>query len=130
MYEWIDHVSEVELRVRADTAEAVVAEATAALADVLGEPVGDGRVRRALSVSGRDRAGLLAAWLEELVFLAEQEGLVAESVAGVRFGRDRLSGEVVARAGRAAHLVKAVTYHRLALEQDADGWWGRAVLDV
>ena len=68
MYEWIDHTSEVELRVRGDSAEEVVAEATAALADVLGEPCGDGRVTRALTVAARDPAGLFAAWLEEVVF--------------------------------------------------------------
>jgi len=130
VYEWIDHTSEVELRVRADSAEGVVAQATTALADVLGEPEGDDRVTRPLSVSARDRAGLLAAWLEEVVFLADDEGLVPEGVAGLSFESGSLHGRVVARRGRPAHLVKAITYHRLALEEDADGWWGRAVLDV
>ena len=129
MHDWFDHTSELELRVRADSAEGVVAEATAALSDVLGEPAG-GSVIRELTVAARDPAGLLAAWLEEVVFLAEQEGLVPERARGLELGAAALHGEVVARRGRPAHLVKAVTYHRLALERDAGGWWGRVVLDV
>ena len=129
MYEWIDHTSEIELRVRAASAEWVVAEATAALGELLGEADGS-RVTRPLSVEARDPAGLLAAWLEEVVFLAEHDGLVPERAEGLDLASDALQGSVVARRGRPAHLVKAVTYHRLALEQDEDGWWGRAVLDV
>ena len=132
MHEWFDHTSELELRVRADSPEAVVADATAALGEVLGEPAGGegGRVTRSLAVAARDPAGLLAGWLEEVVFLAEHEGLVAERAQGLELAPDALRGEVVARRGRPAHLVKAVTYHRLALERDEQGWWGRAVLDV
>lgn len=129
MYEWIDHTSEIELRVRAGSAEQVVVEATTALGEMLGEPDG-GTITRELTVAAHDPAGLLAAWLEEVVFLAENEGLVAERAQGVVLAPDALHGEVVARPGRAAHLAKAVTYHRLALERDEDGWWGRAVLDV
>ncbi len=129
MHEWLDHTSELELRVRADSPEGVVADATAALAEVLGEPEG-GPVARELAVAAGDPAGLLAAWLEEVVFLAEHEGLVPERAHGLELARDELHGEVVTRPGRPAHLVKAVTYHRLALEQDEDGWWGRVVLDV
>ena len=129
MYEWFDHTSELELRVRADTAEGAVADATAALAEVLGEPEG-APVTRELAVSARDPASLLAAWLEEVVFLAEHEDLVAERAQGLELAADELRGEVVARPGRPAHLVKAVTFHRLALEQHERGWWGRVVLDV
>ncbi len=129
MHEWLEHTSELELRVRADSAEGVVADATAALAEVLGEPEGPPVAQRLAVVAG-DPAGLLAAWLEEVVFLAEHEGLVPERAQGLELTRDELHGEVVARPGRPAHLVKAVTYHRLALEQDDDGWWGRVVLDV
>jgi len=130
MHEWVDHTSELELRVRGDTPEAVVAEATRALGEVLGEPGEGDPVTRPLAVSARDPAGLLAAWLEEVVFLAEHDGLVPDRAQGLQLAPDALRGEVVARPGRPAHLVKAVTYHRLALERDEDGWWGRAVLDV
>src|ERR671934_2881521 len=80
MYRWIDHTSELELHIEAPSEEAVFEDAARALAELLG---GDGRdldsaesVSREVTVEADDRAALLAAWLEELVFLAETEGVV------------------------------------------------------
>jgi SHS2 domain-containing protein len=130
VYEWLDHTSELELRVRADSATAVIAEATAALAEVLGEPAGGPEAIRTLAVTARDPAGLLAGWLVAVVLLAEHDGLVPVRAQALELADGALRGEVVARPGRASPLVKAITYHRLALERDERGWWGRAVLDV
>jgi SHS2 domain-containing protein len=129
MHEWVDHTSELELHVAAPSAEEVVAEATAALGELLGEPEG-GALTRRIEVEARDTAGLLAAWLEEVVFLAEHDALIASAARDVELGPGRLRGNVIARRGRPSHLVKAVTYHRLELEGGEAGWEGRAVLDV
>jgi protein archease len=130
--EWVDHTSELELHVAATSAPGAVAEATAALGEILGEPEAGAPVaERALEVEARDPAGLLAAWLEEVVFLAEHDGLIAHGADGLDVGADRLRGRVLARPGRPSNLVKAVTYHRLMLEPGGDGAWrARVVLDV
>ena len=82
MYRWIDHTSELELHVEAASDRAVLEEATDALAELLrrgddgrGEPA-----TREVVVEADDRAALLAAWLEELVFLAETEAAIPERV--------------------------------------------------
>ena len=130
MREWVDHTSELELHVQAPSAEAAVGEATAALGEILGEPT-DAPVTRALEVEAGDPAGLLAAWLEELVFLAEQDALIAQEASDVALEKTRLRGRLVARRGRPSHLVKAVTFHRLALEPRETGQWhATVVLDV
>ena len=129
VHEWIDHTSELELRVHAGSAGGVVEGATKALGELLGEPEGPPTLR-ALAVAAPDPAGLLAAWLEELVFLAEDEALLAGGASRVELAADALRGEVLVRPGRPSYLVKAVTYHRLALEPDDAGWRGNVVLDV
>ena len=129
MYEWVDHPSELELRVAAHTAEEVVADATAAMGDVLGEPDGEPFTRE-LAVEAGDPGGLLAAWLEELVFLSEHDSLIPHAARRIELGAGRLSAELVGRRGRPSHLVKAVTYHRLTLERADAGWRGTVVLDV
>src|SRR6266511_3452858 len=71
MYRWVEHTGELELEVEAESEEGVFAEALAAFAELLdGEAAGMPLTRR-LRVEGRDRAILLADWLQELVFLAE-----------------------------------------------------------
>src|SRR5919206_5108323 len=83
MYRWIDHTSELELHVEADTERGVLEDATSALAELLrgdGAAVAGEPVVREVTVAADDRAQLLATWLEELVFLAETEAVVPARV--------------------------------------------------
>ena len=77
-----------------------------------------------------DDAALLAAWLDELVFLAETDGFVPERARSVRVDGHAARGIVVGRLGTPPHLVKGVTYNDLELRFDGESWHGRVVLDV
>jgi SHS2 domain-containing protein len=133
MYRWVDHNGELELRVEAPTDADVLREATRALAELLhrdaaeaaGEPV-----TREVTVDADDRAQLLAAWLEELVFLAETEAIVPEDVRFETLDPRGLRACVKGRRGEPPHLVKAVTYHRLSFDRTDSGWAATVVLDV
>jgi len=130
VYRWIDHTAELELEIRAPTAEKVLAEAAAALRDLLGGADGETAGARTVEVAAGDRPALLAAFLEELVYLAESERLVPVAVRGVELGEGRMRAAVELERGDPPHLVKAVTYHRLAFEPSGDGWRASVVLDV
>src|SRR5919201_540135 len=112
MYRWVDHTGEVELEIEAGSEVEVFGDALGALAELLGVQE-QGDERRTLTVSGADRAALLAAWLEELVFLAESEGFVATRLEEFGLAMDGLSATVRGRLAAPPPLVKAVTYHRL-----------------
>ena len=133
MYRWIDHTSELELHVEAASDRAVLEEATDALAELLRRD-DDGRgepATREVVVEADDRAALLAAWLEELVFLAETEAAIPERVRIEALDEHGLRAKVDVRRADPPHLVKAVTYHRLAFEPtDGGGWTATVVLDV
>ena len=133
MYRWIDHTAEVELELEAASEADVLADALRALAELLGEeatPAGRKLERRSLLVSAPDRPALLAAWLEELVFLAESEGFVAEQAERIELTEDAVRAELEGHLGDPPPLVKAVTYHRLEFEPSDHGYRGRVVLDV
>jgi len=138
VYRWVEHTAELELQVEAPTEAEVFAEAAEALATLLGEPEPGPAVRRQVETSGSDRAALLAEWLNELVYLADEGFLAQRAVtlelseaSGENEGRaHRLRAEVEGRPGTPRSLVKAVTYHRLQLEREGVGWCGRVVLDV
>lgn len=125
---WLDHTSEVELELRAGSEAELFAEAAAALGELLGAGHGE-PVEREVRVAAHDRGALLVTWLEELVFLAEMEGLVPEG-ATARVGPGSVEGIVRGRCAVPRPLVKAVTYHRLEVGQDDAGWHARVVLDV
>jgi SHS2 domain-containing protein len=128
--EWVDHTGELELHVRAPSVGAVFEEASAGLAELLGEPGGEPAVERRVEVESSDLGALLATWLDELVWLAESESLIVERVQGVAVRDGVACGTVIARRGRPRALVKAVTYHGLTCEPDGDGWRASVVLDV
>jgi SHS2 domain-containing protein len=130
VYRWVDHTAEVELVIEAPTDEAVFADALRAYAELVDRGGGIERVRRRVEVSAPDRASLLAAWVDELVFLAETEGLVPERLSTFELGDGQLSAVVEGRRAEPAPLVKAVTYHGLEYARAADGVRARLVLDV
>lgn len=132
MHRWIEHTSEVELLVEAESKEAVFAEAALALGELLTDEsdADNGIVRRELSVRARDLPALLATWLEELVFIAETEGLVPERVVEVDVDAGEARGMIEGRRSLPQTLVKAITYHRLEMRPIETGWRGRVVFDV
>jgi SHS2 domain-containing protein len=129
MYRWVDHTAEVELEIEAASEAEVLAEAMQALAELLGVQAGFDEERR-VRVGAPDRPALLAAWLEELVFLAESQGFVARSVEEIEWAPDGVSARVRGSVDEPPPLVKAVTYHRLAFERSGGGYVARVVLDV
>jgi SHS2 domain-containing protein len=126
---WAEHVGELELWVEAPDEATVFAEALRALHELLGEGYA-GEEWREVTAHGEDRAALLAAWIEELCFLAETEGFVPEAAEHVALEPASVRARVRGRRGSPPHLVKAVTYHRLAFGPSGGGWRAVAVLDV
>jgi SHS2 domain-containing protein len=131
-YRWGEHVGELELHVEAASERDVFADATLAFAELLADderPTADAAPQR-VSATGRDRAALLAAFLEELIFLAETERFVPRALARLRLGDGALEALVAGGRGDPPHLVKAVTHHRLAFEPFDGRWRARLLLDV
>jgi SHS2 domain-containing protein len=128
MYCFVDHTAELEVELEAESAEGVLQEALRAFAELVGPATGE-EVERRVQVESHDLPALLAAWLEELVYLAETEGLVPET-ADLAISGFALGGLVRGRRGEPRPLVKAVTLHRLRFRPENGIWRGRVVLDV
>lgn len=132
-YRFVDHTAELQLELEAPTKEEVLAQAVLALGELLGARESEGAgspVTRSLAVTAGDDAALLAAWIDEIVFVAESEALVPLGAEGIETAEGEARGTVVFARKEPPHLVKGVTYHDLALAPAGIGWRGRAVLDV
>jgi len=131
-YRFVDHTAELQLELEASTREGVFEEAVVALGDVLagdGMPEGAEEARE-VQARADDDPTLLASWLDELVFLAESEGLVPRHVERLDLAPGEVTGVVSFVHGAPPHLVKGVTYHDLVLAYEEGAWRARAVLDV
>jgi SHS2 domain-containing protein len=129
MYCFVEHTSELEVELEAGSAEGVLLEALRAFAELVDGASGADVEERRIDLSAGDLPALLAAWLDELLFLADAEQLVPEG-ADLSVSGTRVTGVVRARRGEPRPLVKAVTLHRLRLRPENGVWRGRVVLDV
>lgn len=131
-YRFVDHTAELQLEIEAPSRAAVFSDAVLALAELLaGDRRPDGaREARRVSVRAADDPALLAAWLDEIVFVAETERLVPLGAERLDVGTGEVRGVVSFAEGAAPHLVKGVTYHDLALFRDGETWRARVILDV
>jgi SHS2 domain-containing protein len=136
VYWWLEHTSEVELELLADSERGVFEDAVCALAELLGfseTPHGGSTELRTVTVNTDrpgDRAALLVAWLDELVFLAESMGFVGLRLADFSLTGSRLMASVDGVVGDPPPLVKAVTLHALRFEPRDGGYLARVILDV
>ena len=128
-YEWRSHTAEVELAIEAASAEQVFEDAAAAFAELVAPHDGTA-ARYEVALEAADRASLLVDWLEELIFLADSEGFVAERAADLRLTATALAATLVGRHATFEPLVKAATYHGLELARRGEVWHARVVLDV
>src|SRR5215211_4903486 len=129
VYRWVGHTGEIELAIEADSEREVFADAVAALVDLL-EIEGEATEARVVELTAPDRSALLAAWLEELVFLIETQGFEPVELGELELGADTVRAVVDGRPGEPPPLIKAVTYHRLAFEPSGSGYRATVVLDV
>lgn len=134
-YRLLEHTADLGFEVEAGSREELFAAAVLALADVV-TPIAalDPRERREIAGAGEDDVGLLHALLEEALFLFETEAFLPAR-ARVRFEDGRalavLEGERIdLEARRVDRVVKAVTYHGLAIERREGKLLARVILDL
>lgn len=130
MHRFVDHTAELELQIEAADEAGVFAEALAAFAELVGRGRRREELRRELVIERADRPALLAAFIDELVFLAETEQLVPDRLASLELRESGLRAVVEGRRAEPAHLVKGATLNSLAFACEGGIWRARVVLDV
>lgn len=133
--EVIEHTADVGIIARGDTVEDVFAAAAEGMCAFIirREDVQPVETRRRI-VEADDRAGLLVAWLNDLLLLLNADAFVPGEVHVLECGETRLvadvRGEPVDPARHRFRLdVKAATYHQLDVAEN-DGWQARVIFDV
>jgi len=135
-YRILDHTADVGLEAEGATlAEAFANAATGMYSIMVYLDRVSERVQRPVEVEAEDAQGLLTAWLLELLFITEVEGLVFR-----RFDVQEASPRHLAAVAHGEPLdperhpkgavVKAVTRHRLEVGPVHGGYRVRVILDI
>jgi SHS2 domain-containing protein len=131
-HHFVEHTSEVELRLHAATLSGLFVQAGRALAELmLEEAPGAETVIERVVVTAPDRAALLAAWIDELVFRAETRKAVFTRFLVERIDDRELAAEIRGVAEPVIKTaVKAATFHGLRVEEEDGRWVAAVILDV
>lgn len=138
-YEFVDHTADLAVRLMANSAAALFEEAAEALTDTICDvstvrPTGAEQV----ALDSPDLDALLVDWLSELLYRFDVHGfLAAEATVTLQQDQERCSLEATIRGERfdaERHrikvLVKAITYHDLAIRETPSGWEATVVVDI
>jgi protein archease len=132
-HRWVDHTSEVQLEVEAESLPGLAAEAGRALGWLMlrGAPSEVAGPARTLEVSSVDRDALLVDWLNEILFVAETESWVPIEFVVEEATPTRL--RVAARGVPVEEVpssVKAATLHGLKVEEHDGSFRAEVIFDV
>jgi SHS2 domain-containing protein len=133
--QWLPHAADLRLEIRAATQHELFTTALAALMRRMVEGPIQSRSRRTLDCQGLDRSSLLVNMLNQAIALFDREGFLAGQVSidtlGTRHLRVTLTGErYKPQRHRVQTLFKAVTYHRLSIAKQGNGWRAEVIFDV
>lgn len=131
-YEHLEHTADLALRFYGRDRHELFAHAAHAMFSELADlEAGGASSERQVAVRGMDYESLLVNWLNELLYLHETEGEVYSVFEIVKLSPRRL--RAVAKGWQTQSvqtIIKAATYHQLAIEKTADGYTATVVFDV
>lgn len=127
----IEHTADWSLQVWGASMSELFVDAARGMYSLLQATPSARDIARAIDLSADDYESLLVAWLQELLYLTETDGLVFDYFRMRDPSSTRLQADV--RGGPAAHMekvIKAVTYHELAIRTTPQGVEATIVFDV
>jgi len=135
-FEILEHTADVGLRARGETPAELFENAAAGFLEIaLDRETVQERESRPLAAEAADREALLVNWLQEVLWLVDAEGWLPRRVAVEEISETRVSGTAYGEPRDTARhrfriIIKAVTYHQLAVVQAGGGWRATVFLDV
>lgn len=136
-FEILEHTADVGIRAEAVDLSGVFEQATLGLLDIVGtwSPGREAAEQVELEVEADDRGALLVDWLGEVLYVGDSRDAVVTSLELPEVTEQRAAGRLgIAPRDEAEYeggtQVKAITYHRLSVEQTEDGWSATVYVDV
>lgn len=135
-FEILEHTADVGIKAEAVDLPEVFRQATLGLLDIIGTwtPGGDGEPVE-IDLEAHDVGALLVDWLQEVLYVHDSRDASVTSIEMSEVTPRRARGVLgIAPRDEATYeggtQVKAITYHRLAVEQTPDGWSATVYVDV
>lgn len=135
-YEIIEHVADIGIRSFGVTEGEAFENAARGMFSLMGE-LDDVRevARFSITLDAEDRETLLVEWLNELIYIFENNGVLLKDFRLTDLGETHLTGTAIGEPiDRDRHRlkteVKAATFHMLKVKKTSQGWETDVIFDV
>jgi SHS2 domain-containing protein len=132
--EELGHTAEIGLRIQADAPEQLFACSAQAMFSLLRVSPDLTRppTQHQVTIDSMDGESLLVDWLSELLYLHETTDAIFTDCTVLRWTPTHLEAQVTGYLPASAPTmhIKAVTYHQLIVQANADGWLAQVYFDI
>ncbi len=134
--EILEHTADIGLRIRAESLQELFKAAAVGMFRIICPSCSAASIKYLpVQAKGDDLEQLLVNWLSELNFIFQTEPFLLAEVVSIQLDGLAIRAEI---AGESRSLredeigteIKAVTYHKIYVRQDADGWEAQVIFDI
>lgn len=135
-YRLLEHTADMGIEAKAITLDALFIAAANGLREMVFGPKCFAEPNKTVGVTleGGDLEELLVAWLGEILFIMEQDCFCPAAFHIAQIDHRRLRGSISGarcqEGQEPLREVKAVTYHRISVFQQAEGWRAQVYVDL
>ena len=135
MYKFLEHTADVKFIASGNSLEKAFSESAMAMRETMlkGKMKIKEKIKKKISVSGKDNESLLYNFLEEFLFLLDSERFLLSKIKKIKITGNRLEADIVgdnAESYEVSNDVKAVTYNQMKIEKNKSKYTIQVVLDV
>jgi SHS2 domain-containing protein len=135
-FKYLAHTADVKILASAPTLEKVFSSSAMALKDVVLRrekiKVAE-KIKKHISVSGKDNESLLYNFLEEFLYLLDAENFLVSKINKIKICDEKLEAEISgdeASNYKFSNEVKAITYNEMFVKKEKGNFMAQFVLDV
>jgi len=134
--EYLDHTGDTGIRLHVDSLQELFIMAAKAMFEVMCYRTAQRNdLNFEVKVEGNDLEELMVNWLSELNFLFQTEQFVLSEVPSISIEKNALHAQVTGEKFDAQRHeihteIKAVTYHKIYVRPEQNGWGAQIIFDI
>ncbi|MAH46215.1 protein archease [Candidatus Pacearchaeota archaeon] len=138
-HKFLPHTADIKFQASGETLEKAFSSSAEVLKEVITEKINiKEKIKKEISVQGKDHEALLYNFLEEFLFLLDSENFLLSKIKKIKITQDKTSqykliAEITgdkASKYKFTNNVKAVTYSQMFIKKQKDKYTCQVVLDV
>lgn len=135
-YKFLSHTADIKIRAEGENIEEAFSESALALKEIIlrhEKRMIKPKVKKKISVKGKDNSALLYNFLEEFLYLLDAEYFILSKIEKIKINNGKLSADIIGDNTsnyKISNEVKAITYNEMKVEKKKNKCVVEFVLDV